>query len=57
MSISFELFGVAFLQLFGKNLEFMNTEIMNKILRQIFINLTIIGKNGTAILKPTMKDI
>lgn len=24
-AISFELFGVAFLQLFGKNLEFMNT--------------------------------
>lgn len=26
-AISFELFGVAFLQLFGKNLEFMNTEM------------------------------
>lgn len=25
VSISFELFGVAFLQLFGKNLEFINT--------------------------------
>lgn len=61
-SISFELFGVAFLQLFGKNLEFMNTETylffylrMNKILRQIFINLTHIGKTGTAILKPSVK--
>jgi hypothetical protein len=25
ISISFELFGVAFLQLFGRNLEFLNT--------------------------------
>ena len=30
---------------------------MNKILRQIFINLTHIGKTGTAILKPSVKDI
>lgn len=27
VSISFELFGVAFLQLFGKSLEFMNTDM------------------------------
>ena len=32
-TISFELFGVAFLQLFGRSLEMMNSQVMVQILR------------------------
>jgi hypothetical protein len=30
---------------------------MNKVLRQIFINLTLINKNGTAMMKPLIKSL
>ncbi len=50
-TISFELFGVAFLQLFGRTLELMNSQIMSQILREIYVEMTIISKSGTAIMK------
>ena len=48
--MSFELFGVAFLQLFGKVLELMDSQLLAQILRRIYIEITLIGKSGTAIL-------
>lgn len=51
VTVSFELFGVAFLQLFGRALELMNSQIMSQILREIYVELTVIGKSGTAIMK------
>jgi hypothetical protein len=35
-TISFELFGVAFLQLFGKTLESMDSQVMSQVLREVY---------------------
>ena len=45
------MFGVAFLQLFGRTLELMNSQIMGQILREIYVEMTIISKSGIAIMK------
>lgn len=50
-TISFELFGVAFLQLFGRALEYLNTLTLNQILREVYVELTLISRSGTAIMK------
>ena len=36
-AISFELFGVAFLQLFGKILELMDSSLLSQVLRKIYL--------------------
>ena len=56
-TVSFELFGVAFLQLFGKVLELMDSHILGQMLRKIYVEITIIGKSGTAILKTDKNQI
>lgn len=51
VTVSFELFGVAFLQLFGRSLELLNSHTMTQILREVYVELTVISKSGTAIMK------
>ena len=48
---------MAFLQLFGKVLELMDSQLLAQILRRIYIEITLIGKSGTAILKTDKNQI
>ncbi len=56
-SISYELFGVTILQLFGKVLKHLDTTRICQILRQVFFHLTHTGSSGKAQLKLTIKQV